>query len=217
MKTFLDLDGTIVDSTQRHVLALKDILLEEGIEVNIDNYLSYKRDGFSTKQYLENMLGLSTLQSVSISNKWVKVIEDQKYLLLDSLYDDSNVFLDWLSMQGSCIYILTARKNERLTYEFLKNSGIQKKIIQLYVVSPSNATEEKKHILSKHVANEFFYIGDTEADFDACKGIDIQMFVLNRGFRSKKYWDNRGVETYSNLHEIKRIMSRMICSGGEHN
>ncbi len=217
MKLFLDLDGTLVDSTQRHVTALKDVLNEEGIEANIDNYIPYKRDGFSTKQYLINILGLSTTQSISVSKKWTKIIEDEKYLLLDRLYDDSNDFLDWSVAQGFCIDILTARRNEESLYQFLKNSCIDKKIDQIFVVSPSNAGEEKNHILHLYSHKKNIFIGDTEADFDACEDTDIQLFVLNRGFRSERFWNSKGIKSYYDLQEIKEAMVKKMSTGGKKN
>ena len=56
----IDLDGTIIDSRERHISVMQDVLA--GIKnsgFNGDEYMAYKSFGKSSRDYLEEVLHLS--------------------------------------------------------------------------------------------------------------------------------------------------------------
>ena len=61
MRYFFDLDGTLIDSSQRHTLVLSSVLAESNFSFPVErlqNFISYKSHGFSTLDYLNNVLGM---------------------------------------------------------------------------------------------------------------------------------------------------------------
>ncbi len=198
MKTiFLDLDGTLIDSSARHILLLKDILLHEGLKaICVDDYLECKRNGQSTKAYLVSQQGFSEERASYIAEKWVNHIEDSDYLKYDRLYEDVFPFLN--RIKGNTIIYLSARKNRAYLDKYLIDNLLDTYCLKTIVVSPANSKIEKKRQIELINKDDVIVVGDTEADyFD-----DIKCFMLNRGFRSKHFWDKKGVHSYSSLMEI---------------
>lgn len=204
---FLDLDGTLVDSSLRHVETLKQLLNDCNIKYsNIADYITYKAEGNTTKEYLIDRLNLDEKIAGKISEGWVNHIEDDLVMILDRWYEDASIFVHFLKVEGYKIYVLTARRNVGFTESFIRNSEIWEYIDEIVTVNPKNASKEKADFIHSLMDKNESYnilVGDTEADYEAAKEAGIRIYVLNRGFRSKKFWDEKQVESYCSLIKIK--------------
>lgn len=208
----LDLDGTLIDSSKRHYVLMEKLLKKyaEDITFNPGDYMEYKRMGNSGKQYLKEELGLTKEISDAISMEWVKSIEDEEYMDLDELYPDTVEFLDALKQKQYKIIFLSARHNRTNTLKQLEKFGIKEYADAIYVVSPERATEEKLEVIMTYQESgkETIIVGDTENEYDTAYAAGINYFVLNRGFRSKEYWDARDVITLDDLKTLSDIIKR---------
>ncbi len=200
-KAFLDLDGTLLDSKRRHEVVLQDILNNRKIDIGIEDYLKYKSDGNSTKTYLSNIKKLDDSTADEITKEWVNRIEAEKYLCLDTWYSDAEDFLTILKSYDFRIIVVTARKNKEGLYNFLKSSEQSDFLDDIVIVSPTNASLNKKEYILSNLGEMNIVVGDTEGD--CISGTDsIELYLLNRGFRSRDYWDNRNLYSYDNLYQI---------------
>ena len=197
-KAFVDLDGTLLDSKQRHVKVLQDVLNENGFfNVNISDYLYYKECGWSTQIYLENKLQFTKLQAKKISQEWINKIENEKYLHLDKWYSDAYYFLKKLKQLSYEVIIVTARNNNVYVYNFINDSSYSKFIDEVIVVSTKNASKNKVEAVKNKVDNNSIVIGDTEVDFSMADELNILSYILSRGFRNEEYFRNRNIKTYA--------------------
>lgn len=203
-KAFLDLDGTIIDSSKRHLLVLNEVLKELQIDLTVDKlFLEYKRDGYSTKQYLEKEQNLNKNISKQVADRWCEKIEEFAYLQHDCLYDDSIFFLEKLINKNYDIIYVTARKNREGLLDTLKQLGIRFYAEKIEIVSPFHAFEEKQSVIKKNYHGQGdIIVGDTEIEETIGQNLKIPSFVVNRGFRSKRYWDKNGIISYHSLDEI---------------
>lgn len=210
MKTaFVDLDGTLIDSTLRHKVVLQEALKASSAEVvSVENFVTYKADGYTTLQYLENVLQLEEDCARAVSGYWVEHIEDEKYLELDIWYEDSEIFLHYLSERGYDNIIITARKNKQYITDFINSSPVITKLDEIIVVSPMNAKTEKTRVLNERKTSDSILVGDTEVEYHAGTETGIKTYLLNRGFRSKEYWNRRNVKSYQNLMEIREEINK---------
>lgn len=211
MTIFLDLDGTIINSFSRHYLLLKEILIENGIDVdfNVDEYVQLKKDGYNNYKFLVNNLLVSEDSAKSIQNEWIKRIEDVEWLKYDTLYEDALDFINYV--KDNKLIFLTARSNyNNLMYE-LEMLKIDNLVDEVFVVDTKEASLNKGSLLSKYIedyANEdIIVIGDTEVDYNAAVSNNLKYFILNRGFRSKKFLSERNIESYNNFDEIKKVLN----------
>ena len=81
MNFYLDLDGTLIDSTKRHGILLNDILLKNNIEtVDEDELHFYKSSGYSTLSYLITIKKVDENIANKIVEEWTTKIESEDYL-----------------------------------------------------------------------------------------------------------------------------------------
>lgn len=203
----LDLDGTIIDSTKRHWYLLRELLVKNNIQIPINiekDYIEFKRQGNSTKDYLRK-IGISTEIANLISKKWVENIENVEFTDMDVLYKDSVHFLEMLHSKYNKIYFLSNRKNKNVLLQTLNRFNISKFASNTVVTTPQSGHKEKTlflKILKEQSNEDIVMIGDTEVDYNAACEVDSSYYLLNRGFRSKEFWNIKNVKSYDSLDSI---------------
>lgn len=205
MRYVLDLDGTLIDSSERHYLLMQQILEKKSYDS--EEFMRYKADGNSGKKYLTECLKLPEAAALEIMTSWQAQIEEEQWLAYDKLYPDTLEFLDWIKSRDERIYFLTARQRKDAVLDEVKRLGIADYADKICVVSPAEASEQKKAFVKKiqdHCINNdsVYIVGDTENEYQLAKDLSLPYSILNRGFRSKKYWDEQGVLSISSLREI---------------
>ena len=207
MTFFIDLDGTIIDSFERHYLLLQQLLKKYEIEkcINKKEYFKLKKNGINNYNYLINNLSIEKDLSILIQNEWIENIENEEWLKYDILFNDSLEFLD--KIKDNKIIFLTARKNKKNTLLEIDKLGIKSYASDIYIVNSDNPIENKTEIIKKYKnkynKEKIVIIGDTEVEYYVAKSSNIVFYILNRGFRSKKYLSNICInKTYNNLYEI---------------
>lgn len=206
-KAFLDLDGTLLDSSKRHQVVLQDVMTENGFaDINISDYLDFKVNGQRTIDYLLTRLDLPKGKAYAIDKMWKDRIEEENYLRTDRWYDDVYEFLKKLKESGFFTVVLSARKNADYPIEMIRNSLLSSLIDDIVIVSPMNAIHNKEQILRAQADKDSIFIGDTETDFESGKRAGVKTIILNSGFRNKSFWEKKKVATYNSLEEILREM-----------
>ena len=178
-----DWDGTLLDSRLRHVLVMQDILKKYGIKLDTSDLIEYKRHGKNNVGYLISK-GLSLELANKIQCEWIQHIEDDKYLLTDVLYDDTQKRLRELSKDCNLI-LVTARNNEEGCRRQIKSLGVDVFFKQIFVVASHKDTAKLKSIiLSQNDVSVF--VGDTASDAKAAKLAGIKFQFHENGFHSKE-------------------------------
>ncbi len=215
----LDLDGTLINSEERHWGLMGEILSgtvpeimsgkASGMCYDPVEYMRYKADGHSGYQYLTDRLGLSREAAGQIMALWQQQIEEERWLKTDTLYPDTLGFLNRLKQRQSKIIYLTARQNKEGLLQELKQLEIDGYADDIQVVPPADAGEAKKRvvetILAKTEEDEgtVCIVGDTENEYHLARELSLTCFLLNRGARSERYWKERGVKSLASLDEIE--------------
>lgn len=206
MQLVLDLDGTLINSIDRHWLLLESILIDTGANIRFDknDFLKMKINGYSTKRYCNEILHLPIEIANEINSVWIKHIEDKQWLKFDVLYDDAMNFLKWSQKCSHDVWFLTARSNKEGLIQELEKLDIRKYAKGIYMVDPKNAIEEKSIKLREiKQKGEVVFIGDMESDCKAGKNADVKTLILNRGFRSKQYLEGIGIVSFLSLDDIR--------------
>lgn len=214
MNYILDLDGTLIDSSERHY-RLMEMLLKAYVPDVLERktflpaaFMQYKADGNSGKKYLLECMGIEEKKADCIMAAWQQRIEEEQWQRLDRLYPDTKKFLERIRQEGADIYYLTARQKETELFEELERLEIAEYPKEVKVVQPFHAFEEKKGFVKNLIASnnfsekQLFVIGDTENEYRLAKELLLPYGILNRGFRSKRFWDQKGIASYSSLEEI---------------
>ena len=188
---------------------LKNIIKEYNLQINreIYDYVDYKNEGGNTYDYLTKILLLKEEDALRISKRWITIIEKNEYLQYDKLYDDSVKILGELRKDYD-LKLVSARKNKQGLYKQLCNLKILDYFFEIEVVSPVNAKNEKILALEKDKNQIALIVGDTEVDCDCAYFYQIPFYCLNRGFRSKNYWEKRGIASFDDLSMIKDVIEK---------
>ncbi len=215
----LDLDGTLIDSGERHYRLMQEILSGTAPEVISGSvpgrrydpveFMRYKADGHSGLQYLTDCLELGEEAARQIMALWQQQIEEERWLKMDALYPDTLGFLTRLKQKQSKIIYLTARRNKGGLLQELKRLEIDGYADDIQVVSPGDAGKAKKQVVETFLAKTgedegtVCIVGDTENEYHLAKELSLSCFLLNRGARSEQYWKERGVKSIASLDEIE--------------
>lgn len=193
-----DLDGTLLDSSLRHYQVLFNLLIKFNIstsKINLDDYNHFKNNGKTTLEYL-----LYKGYPAYLSDEWKNHIEDKDYLSLDKLYKDTIPNLDKL-VNYYPLYLVTARRNPDRTIKQVQELGLYNYFKDIKIVFPgSDAGLLKAEAIKDN--NISIVVGDTEVDLKCAELISAKFLALNRGFRSKNWWDNSKTLSYPDLNII---------------
>lgn len=209
MNIIFDLDGTLIDSFHRHYVVLYNAL--KYFDVSDIGWLDEqvfrfcKRNGKSTELYLRGHSGLEDSDIESLIDYWKSHIEDIEILKYDCLFGDTWECLDILKNNHDLFFLSSRSIPENLEAE-MRWLGIDKFVKESYIVSPPQATEKKYDRLKNFDRRDAIFVGDTEMDYDAANKSGIPFVALNRGFRSRAYWDSIKVKSYSNLRSVEKII-----------
>jgi len=214
----IDLDGTVIDSGKRHADVMSGILDSGNPEYadgkprtdfNADEYLAYKSDGHSGKEYLKEIMGLTPSSADDIQRAWTEQIEFSAYLNKDRLYEDTIFFLNNIYESAGVVF-LTARRNVDGLKGELRRLCLDAYADYTIVADPFDAVaqKEKAYIALKKMYPDasFTIVGDTENEYEMALKNKIECRLLNRGFRSRKFWNDRKVRSYDDLIAVYKSL-----------
>lgn len=212
-----DLDGTLIDSSQRHSVLLERLLQQEGgaFLFDAEAYMAYKREGMNTKNYLTATLGIDEKKAKEICDKWIRHIEDNEYLDMDMLYPDALPALQMITAQGISVYYLTARQYPETLLRELSRLELDSFPQDIFVCSPKEVQRVKAQRLANLRASDpdTVYFADMETDYWAAKEAGITPIIMNRGFRSRKFLAEKGIPSVNSLLEGISCLNHCVCFG----
>lgn len=178
MKTVaFDLDGTLIDVSERDYRIYSDILLKLGYDpITKKEYWPLRRD-ITDIHHILSLSGLVSDEDVSFFLKERKALmEEWSYLSIDQPFEDVITTFAELSKRFNLI-ILTKRYNSEDTERQVTELGFAK-YAELTIV-----TESKEEAMSK-IDNLVAMVGDTENDIVPANNIGIKSIAVTTGIRN---------------------------------
>lgn len=192
-----DLDGTILDSRERHKIVMNYVLKKFGINIGTSDLISFKAEGHNNIEWLISKK-IDENTAKQINAEWISSIEQDSYLKNDFLYPGVRDFLEDLSKENE-LYLVTARNNKEGCLKQIKKCGIEQYFSKIMIVESNAETSAMKaECLSELDADVF--IGDTESDTKAALIAKCMFMAISLGFRSEKFFKDRNIICYNNLY-----------------
>lgn len=192
-----DLDGTLLDSRERHKIVMDYVLKEFGINLETDDLISFKAEGHNNIEWLI-LKDIDEKTAKKINAEWISLIEQDTYLKNDLLYTGVRDVLKVLSKENE-LYLITARNNKEGCLKQIKSCGIEQYFSKIMIVESNAETSAMKaECLSELDADVF--IGDTESDAKAALIAKCMFMAISLGFRSEKFFKDRNIICYNNLY-----------------
>ena len=108
------------------------------------------------------------------------------------------------------VVLLSARQDAAALQSTLEQCGLLPLVQELAVVSPQGAAQRKAAFLRGRAQPGDIMVGDTEADLAAAQAAGLPCLLLDRGFRSRRYWQEQEQDSCAGLQEILEHLPRKI-------
>lgn len=178
MKTIaFDLDGTLIDVSERDFRIYADILLRLGYSpISKDEYWPLRRN-ITDIHHILSLSGLISEEDVSTFLKERKALmEAWSYLRIDKPFDDVIETLSKLKKEYNLI-ILTKRYDGEITKQQVSELGLTD-FAELMIVTDS------KEEAMRGINNLYAMIGDTENDIVPANNAGIKSIAVTTGIRN---------------------------------
>lgn len=212
----IDLDGPIINCEKRYYEVYKDIVINLcGDPIPKEEYWNKKRNRISE----ENILKQSNVKINDFDHfrdMKISLIEEEKYLEMDSLHKDSRQLLKNMKSVFGTIILITLRRNNialekqlnkfniRQYFDFIL-SGFNNEIPPWKVKVDLFHTVISADDLSILKGS---FIGDTETDILAGKQLGFKTIAVLSGIRSKEILEKYNPDYIINdLREFTKLMT----------
>ncbi len=191
MNIYFDLDGTLIDVSERFYRLYYDLLdtFNCANKLSKERYWQLKRERFTEEEIVYR-----TCINVNIKeyNKLrQKLIESSKYLKYDIPFSYTSDTLKRLSGRHRLVIVSlrdSLKKTNKEINKFNLNNFFDK--ILVHNEDIDNKWKIKVELIKSDCEfrqKESIIVGDTEAEFLAAKGLDIPCYLVSSGIRTKEY------------------------------
>ena len=182
---FLDLDGPILEGKSRHYKCYIDIISRlGGIPLDLNIYWDMKRSKITRDIILEKSDFEASYSDFFKS--WMKNIENEKYLKLDTLKPQVIETLEVWKKISNNIVLVTMRQNRNYLIQQLKDLNVYSFFDEIIDCPPQRENTKYEALKNKNFENAIF-IGDTEEDTKTAKMLHIKSIGITNGLRKKEF------------------------------
>ncbi|MCZ3366995.1 HAD family hydrolase [Methanobacterium veterum] len=186
---FLDLDGTLLDTSPRHYKLYQDILNKRGVsesKVSPEKFWNMKRTGIKTRNILP--ASFSEEAVISFEEEWLQKIEKKSYLQYDEPFPKTKKVLSCLNNEFDLVLVTLRNNKENLHWELSKLG------LQSYFKSIICGKGPKKKLVEDYLRDSPYekciIIGDTEEDIKTGLELKITTVSVTWGIRSRAFLED---------------------------
>lgn len=184
MKYIFDLDGTLIDSSERMYRLFCELIPE--CTLTKGEYWSYKRNKVNHKMLIEMLYPKVCFEE--FEKIWMCNIEEERYLSMDKNFDDTIEVLSKLKNAGDEIFLLTARQYKDGLLKELTRLGIIDFFDCIMTTEGKCSKEDVLHKYSLNI-NELLiqnniFISDMGKDIALGNKFGFYTIAITHGFMS---------------------------------
>lgn len=189
MNIYFDLDGTILDISERYYLIYKKVMEEFNANFLLkDKYWQLKREKTSVAKILKETS--KNIGKVQYQKRGAQLIEDKRFLKYDKTFPEVYKVLDDFKKKHRLILVTLRRFLENLNWELVRLK-LTPYFDTLLICQEGKPNWQAKANLIKNDLNfskkDSIVIGDTEIDILAAQQLQIKSIAISRGMRTKEF------------------------------
>ena len=195
-----DLDGTLIDSSERMYRLFQDLVPESTFSK--EEYWRLKRNKINHKVLLQRYF--PDMDFEEFNKKWLSLIETEKYMLLDQNYPDTLEVLANLKHKGEYLCLLTARQSRTMLMQELERLKIDSYLDRVLTTEHKCTKVELFQSLSSINTQEDFAVSDMGRDILNAKQYGYHTVAITHGFMNEK-----NLSTYHPdriIHELAELL-----------
>lgn len=217
---FLDLDGPLIDGKERHYFCYKSILEKFGfIPLGIDEYWEKKRSLVNRN----DLLRLSGAENIydDFLAEWLLIIESPDALAFDKVQDGAKDKLFNWKKQGLNLVLVTMRNNKQALEVQLIALGLNTLLNTVLFSNRESGGVGKANAVRHHFENEglavqeekSFWVGDTEADWEAAQSLGCSIVMVANGLRCEEYLNTlNNAQVVSSINLVDLTLPPSACN-----
>jgi phosphoglycolate phosphatase-like HAD superfamily hydrolase len=217
MIIFFDLDGPLLDVSERYQILHRDLLEAMGAAPLAPHVYWQRKRWRCPEAAILAALGVSELEP-SYSRQRLELIETDSYLAHDRLWPWTRPVLTTLTARYTLV-LVTVRSNREALERQLTRVDLRrffKAVLSEPATDPVDAQKSRliRHYLSEQdlPSRESWIIGDTEADIGAGRLLELTTVAVRCGIRDEE-WLARMNPTYL-IDDIRALPTLMSRKGG---
>lgn len=187
MEIYLDLDGSLLDVSNRHYAIYSDLLKREGYTpLDRSSYWSLKRLSFEESAIVAHSCPAGFVEDYLVERQ--NLVEDPAYLTLDRLQPGAVERLKGWAGKHELI-VVTLRRNYQSLIPQLEYFGIRRLLADVLVGSigcPGWRAKKERIEMRMRDASNTLVIGDSEADMLAAHALELPSVAVTSGSRTRR-------------------------------
>jgi|GEM_PF-1754738 len=208
--TIFDLDGTLIDITERWYRLHVACATECGMRpLERSSYISKKREGIGEREIMQEE-GVDPDQLERYLSRRLERIEEREFLKYDRVVPEVQRLLRAWRARGALV-LITRRKDERLCMEQLRRLKLDSYFDRIYVTGGKEKIEilQSDPYILERLPGAIF-ISDSLEDRDAALELGIEPIIVGYGCRTTDYFARHGVtDILEKTDELGEVMGRM--------
>ena len=185
MNIIFDLDGTLIDSSERMYQLFKELVPQ--CQFSKQQYWNLKRDKITHELIIKRYF--SQINYEEFDSKWMSLIETKEYLKFDKVFDNTIPVLEELKNIYS-LQLLTARQSRKELISELDEMNLYQYFDHIFITEARQTKEQilndaiRKSVISKMEGD--ILIGDMGKDILLGKREKYKTIAVTYGFMNKK-------------------------------
>jgi phosphoglycolate phosphatase len=182
MKIFFDLDGTLVDASDRLYQLFQFLVPDSKLTKN--SYWELKRNKISHQQILKTQFSYAGERIKTFEQAWLEMIELPEWIALDRPFIKVTEYLSEIKKHHS-LFVITARQSEETATNQLRTYGWATFFDDVLVTK--HRQEKSEMMKNKNVEiSKDWLVGDTGKDIEAGKKIGLLSAAVLTGFLNRE-------------------------------
>jgi phosphoglycolate phosphatase len=179
---FLDLDGTLIDSSRRLYDLFQKLVPQSCL--TYEDYWKFKHNKVNHLSILTEKFGYTIEEFQVFEKDWMGLIETEDFLNKDIVFDGVKDTLIKLK-EDKKLYLITSRQSIEAAYKQLKYLGLYAFFDDVCVTQKQRS---KEYLIMNNfkVSKNDYMIGDTGYDILTGKKVGIKTIAASYGFLSRE-------------------------------